>query len=567
MVFTPPTWVGDVPYNAPENTLLGDFVFNASWPSLPDAVPNGKLVCASSGTTLSLQAIRERVDLLSRSLCHQLNWQPDKGKSWEKVIGVFSMNAIDFLTLSWAIHRIGGICLLLHATSPASEIEAHLKRSNCVTIFTNYALLPTCLEATGSAGISGDRVYILDIPGYVKPDDGPGKTLLSVENLIAQGRSLDAIDSVNWDDDEGAERVAFLCPTSGTSGFQKLAIITHRGIISNLIQGRTFEDASDGGSLTGVGLGILPLTHSFGLVVAQAMLWRGDTLILHPRFEMQGMLKSIAQYKIDRLYLIPPILAALATNAFLLDLCDLSSVKSIVTGAGGLSKELNEKIRTLRPGWIMQSGYGLTECAVMVALTSKRSILPGSSGIIFPQYRARLIDSEGKDIEGYDQAGELLLQSPSLMKGYMGDDAATKGAFESDGWLRTGDVGLFRPAPDGTDHLFIVDRLKDMIQVKGIQVVPTEIETCLRLHPDVADVAVVAVKDPRDGERAKAFIIRSASGAAKEEGALKKAIAKHVEEHMTEPHWLHRRVEFVEQFPRSQAGKVLKYKLRLAASG
>lgn len=89
-----------------------------------------------------------------------------------------------------------------------------------------------------------------------------------------------------------------------------------------------------------------------------------------------------------------------------------------------------------------------------------------------------------------------------------------------------------------------------------------EVEACLRLHPDVEDAAVIAVPHDRDGERAKAFIIRTAAGAAKEEEVAKKEIAKHVQENMTEPHWLHRRVEFVDAFPRNQAGKILKYKLR-----
>ncbi|KAI9147032.1 peptidase m20 [Paramyrothecium foliicola] len=209
---------------------------------------------------------------------------------------------------------------------------------------------------------------------------------------------------------------------------------------------------------------------------------------------------------------IPPILAALATNPFLLDLCDLSSVKSIVTGAGGLSKELNEGLEALPSTWTILSG--------------KRSILPGSSGILLPQYRACLVDIECNEIEGYNQAGELLLQSSSTVRGYVGDVAATKSLFDAAGWLKTGGVGIFQPGPDDTEHLFIADRLKDTIQLKGIQVIPTEIEAHSRRHPDISDAAIVSVKDARDGERAKAFIILSPSGAAME-GELNKEIAKH----------------------------------------
>lgn len=108
----------------------------------------------------------------------------------------------------------------------------------------------------------------------------------------------------------------------------------------------------------------------------------------------------------------------------------------------------------------------------MTSFTSKRSILAGSSGQLLPRYRARIIDSEGKDIESYGEAGELLLESPSIFHGYAGDETASKNAFESPGWLKTGDVALFRPAEDGTEHLFIVDRLKDMVKVKVSRSVP-----------------------------------------------------------------------------------------------
>ncbi|KAF3763942.1 hypothetical protein M406DRAFT_51177 [Cryphonectria parasitica EP155] len=562
MIFKPAEWLGDFPFEPPSQTLVGDFVFGQDWPGQGKASP-GQLVCAATGSTVTIKEIHTRVEALARSLCHELGWQPKQGSPWDKVVGVFSLNAIDFLTLCWAIHRVGGICLLLHPTSSATEVETHLKASKPSAIFTNHALLKTCLEATKSSGlVPGEKVYILDFPGDAPRNESlcGELPLHSVEKMISEGQSMSSIDPVTWDADE--ERVAFLCPTSGTSGMQKLAIVTHRGVIANLMQARIHEAASGRSDQKDIALGILPLTHSYGLITQQAMLWRGDTLVLHPRFEMQSTLKSIMQFKINRLYIIPPILAALANNPFLLDMVDLSSVDSIVTGAGGLTKELSEKIGKLRPNWKMLPAYGLTETAVMASFTSTRSIFVGSSGILFPRYRARLIDAEGREVEGYGEPGELLLESPTIFKGYVGDEEATKAAFESPGWLKTGDVAMFRTAPDGTEHLFIVDRLKDMVKVKGLQVASSDIETCLRLHPDVADAAVIGVPHDRDGERAKAFIIRSPATVDKEEEALKKDIAKHVQDNLTEPHWLHRRVEFVTDFPRNQAGKVLKYKLK-----
>lgn len=95
MVFTSAKWVGDFPYEPPANTLVGDFAFSQSWPGLPEGErPNGKLVCASTGTTFSMQDVRERVESLARSLCHEFKWQPNEGTPWDKVVGVFSLNAV-----------------------------------------------------------------------------------------------------------------------------------------------------------------------------------------------------------------------------------------------------------------------------------------------------------------------------------------------------------------------------------------------------------------------------------------------------------------------------------------
>ena len=103
---------------------------------------------------------------------------------------------------------------------------------------------------------------------------------------------------------------------------------------------------------------------------------------------------------------------------------------------------------------------------MIASLTSPDDTWSGSSGSLLPLFKARLLDDSGHDIDAHNQAGELLLSSPSIMQGYLGDDDANAEAFESEGWLRTGDVGMFKISPNGTEHLFIVDRWKDMIKVK-----------------------------------------------------------------------------------------------------
>ena len=102
----------------------------------------------------------------------------------------------------------------------------------------------------------------------------------------------------------------------------------------------------------------------------------------------------------------------------------------------------------------------------MASLTTPQDAVAGSSGSLLPLVRARLVDSDGNDVRDYGQIGELFLRSPSVMKGYLGDDAATRASLTDDGWLRTGDLGVFRLSPKQNAHFFVVDRLKDMIKVK-----------------------------------------------------------------------------------------------------
>ena len=128
------------------------------------------------------------------------------------------------------------------------------------------------------------------------------------------------------------------------------------------------------------------------------------------------------------------------------------------------------------------------------------------------QVDARLVNSEGIEINNYNEPGELLVQSPSNMKGYLGDEAASQSVCDPDGWLRTGDVAVFKPnLHDGieTAHLFIMDIKKDVMTVKGLQVAPVEIESRLASHPAVMDVAVIGVRDEDAGEPPYAFIVRS----------------------------------------------------------
>jgi ribosome assembly protein SQT1 len=211
----------------------------------------------------------------------------------------------------------------------------------------------------------------------------------------------------------------------------------------------------------------MPQSHIYGLVViCHATVYAGDNIITLPRYTMPWMLAAIAKFKISTLFIVPPIIIQLANNATTLAKHDLSSVKTIWTGAAPLAQEVAEKIVSQHPTWHVLQGYGLTETCTLVSSSSPNDPWLGSSGSLLPGLKTMLMSPDNQPIKDYDTPGELLIQSPSNALGYLNAVAATKETFQDDGFVRTGDEAVFRRSPGGHDHLFIIDRIKELIKVK-----------------------------------------------------------------------------------------------------
>ncbi|KAM3065448.1 hypothetical protein ACMFMF_011170 [Clarireedia jacksonii] len=460
MVFVTPPWVPEIASPLPDSTLVGDFISQRNHDLYNWSDEKPTMIDALSGIQYNMREIRDRVTALSKCLGKELGWEPNKGSPWDKVVGIYSYNTIDFLILCWAIHRLGGICLLLHSTSTAAEIEAHSHVANCKVIFTCKPLLSTCEEVSKNRFL---RIFLLDFPKQAQEEVHVQK-YKTVSQMISESPRSSELPPVVLQPGQGGKLVAYLCPTSGTSGKQ-----------------------------------------------------------------------------------VPTIIAALTNNSFLFDMYDVSSVKSVVTGSAAFGPRM----------------AGLTETGVIISFTSAHNVFLGSDGCLFPMVQARLVAEDESDISSHGQSGELLLRSPSIMLGYLGDEEANKRTFDPEGWLRTGDVATFKKDLNGIEHLFIVDRKKDIMKVNGLQVAPVEIEAQLLSHPAVEEVAVIAAADDDAGERPFAFIVRSQKVMAEvDEKTLKANINKEIELAMSEPHWLRKNIMFIEEIPKSHNGKALKYKLK-----
>ncbi|KAI5308704.1 hypothetical protein KEM55_005067, partial [Ascosphaera atra] len=173
----------------------------------------------------------------------------------------------------------------------------------------------------------------------------------------------------------------------------------------------------------------------------------------------------------------------------------------------------------------------------------------------------RLLDADDKEIFAYDTPGELVIRSPSVTVGYLNNAKATEETFQ-DGWMRTGDVAVVRKSPAGYEHYFIVDRLKELIKVKGLQVAPAELEAHLLVHEYVDDATVIPIPDDKAGELPKAIVVKSSAAASLPENEVVAAITKHVQDHKARHKWLKGGVGFIDKIPKSPSGKILRRLLR-----
>jgi acyl-CoA synthetase (AMP-forming)/AMP-acid ligase II len=207
----------------------------------------------------------------------------------------------------------------------------------------------------------------------------------------------------------------------------------------------------------------------------------------------------------------------------------------------------------------------MTETAVVVTAPSEHDTVKKTSGSLLPGIKAKIVDLEGKEVREYDKPGELLIRSPAVVLGYLNNEKATAETFvhHDDGrWIRTGDEAVFTKTGSGTEQLIIVDRIKELIKVKGFQVAPAELEAHLLTHPAVADCAVIQVPDEAAGEVPKAFIVKATDFVSTPDDEVAAAVTKHVSDHKAHYKWLKGGVEILEAVPKSPSGKILRRLLR-----
>lgn len=443
------------------------------------------------------------------------------------VVGLVSPNTPDFAVVFYAVASIGAICSTVNPIATAEEIGAQFADSEAIMLVTIPELYDKCEAASRLASMVREIVVFGEHPGAV-----------SYAELFAHGDAPPTVDI------DPATDVVALPYSSGTSGIPKGVMLTHRNLVANLCQMRgpaTMLEEDD------VLIGVLPFFHIYGMVVIMGgALVSGATIVTLPRFDLETFLRVMQDHRVTYANIVPPILLALAKHPMVANY-DLSALRTLFSGAAPLGAELSNAVAD-RVGARVRQGYGLTETSPVTHFHPLESdIVIGSSvGPAVPNTQCRIVDPLTEQDVAAGERGELWIHGPQVMKGYFNKPEATAACLSADGWFRTGDIAVV----DEHGWFSIVDRVKELIKYKGLQVAPAELEAVLLSNPAIADAAVIPVPDDDAGEVPKAFVVVRSPLSADE-------VMAYVAERVS-PYKKVRRVEFVESIPKSPSGKILR---------
>ncbi|KAI3820619.1 hypothetical protein L1987_08167 [Smallanthus sonchifolius] len=345
--------------------------------------------------------------------------------------------------------------------------------------------------------------------------------------------------------------------SSGTTGLPKGVMLTHKGLVTSVAQQVDGENPNLWIHSEDVLMCVLPLFHIYSLnSILLCGLRAGAAILIMQKFDIVPFLELIQKYKVTIGPFVPPIVLAIAKNEEIVDKYDLSSIRTVMSGAAPLGKELEDTARAKFPNAKLGQGYGMTEAGPVLAMClafakEPFEIKSGACGTVVRNAEMKIVDPDTGASLPRNQRGEICIRGDQIMKGYLNDPEATKRTIV-DGWLHTGDIGYI----DDDDELFIVDRLKELIKYKGFQVAPAELEALLLTHPDISDAAVVPMVDEGAGEVPVAFVVKS-NGSTVTEADVKLFVSKQVVFYKRI-----KRVFFVESIPKSPSGKILRKDLR-----
>ncbi|MGI9604596.1 MAG: AMP-binding protein [Acidimicrobiales bacterium] len=479
------------------------------------------IIDGPTGRSQTFAELREGIQLLAGGLAA-------RGFGPGHTLALMAPNIPEYASFFHGAALAGGTVTTVNPTYTANEVNHQLNDSGASILVTISMFLDVAREAAEGTDVT-EIMTIDPVEGVPSMFD-----LLTSPPLTAQV-PVDTNDTP-----------VVLPYSSGTTGRSKGVILSHDNLTANIEQCKHILSYGT----DDVALAVLPFFHIYGMqVLMNGLLANGVTIVTMPRFDMEEALTLIQDRKVSWFFAVPPIVLGLAKHP-IVDQYDLSSLEVIFSGAAPLSGEVGEEAEA-RLGCSVIQGYGMTELSPVSHATIVGEGRSGSSGVTVSNTECRIVDLEGNDC-GLDEDGELWIRGPQVMKGYLNNPQATADTIDSDGWLHTGDVAHF----DSDGHIYVVDRIKELIKYKGFQVPPAELEGLLLTHPAIADSAVIGIADDEAGELPKAFITLK-PGAEATADEIMAFVAGQVASFKQI-----RLLEFIDEIPKSASGKILRRELR-----
>jgi len=405
-------------------------------------------------------------------------------------------------------------------------------------------LMPILEEVVPQTPI--EQVIVTNVFDLIEAQPAPATTLpnvITLPEVLAAGSQYYLPDPST-----GLNDIALLQYTGGTTGPAKGAVLTHGNLLASSRQSGTLVQVDP--DQPDIVIAPMPLYHIYGFtmnIIGTFCVGGQSILIPDPR-DIGGMIETMKAYPFTALAGVNTLFVGLMQHPDF-DSVDFSHLKGVIAGGAALVEEIASEWQR-RTGSEIFEGYGLSETASALSCNSENSRQLGTVGKMLPWMEVKIISPQGETLpEG--EEGELLVRGPQVMHGYWQRPEATDEAMDQDGWFQTGDIASMQP--DG--FIRICDRVKDMILVSGFNVYPNEVESVVYTHPDVVECAVVGVPDEKSGEAVKLFVV--SSNPALDESCLR----SYCREQLT-AYKVPRFVEFRQELPKSNIGKVLRRELR-----
>lgn len=452
----------------------------------------------------------------------------------------------------WATIRAGG---RVNGASPAynaDEMTHALRTAKTKFLFTLPGSLEVALTAAKNVGLAREHIFLLE---------GSRSGFSSIQQLIELGAN-DPPEPC-WTIPAGKTNIdvcGYLNFSSGTTGLPKAVMLSHHNIIAQCHQLRQLQVLNPGEQYRI--LAVTPLFHITGLVryIHYPMLMNGCSIML-PAFHMETMLQTIIQYQIPELILVPPIIIRIVRDPSVAEyLPDLQRiVKRWSSGSAPTPPEIIQLLHKKFPTTGFRQGYGATESTACISChppTHYDYKYANTGGKLCANTIAKVIDLNDPSRElGPNQTGEICAKGPQIAMGYLDNPKATAETFQ-DGFFHTGDVGHL----DAEGLIYIEDRIKEMIKVRGQQVAPAELEDSLQGHELVEDCAVLGIPDDYSGEKPKAYVLLKPGVEASKELGLR--LLRHVQARKSRYKWL-LELEFTNAIPKGPTGKLLRRVLKV----